>query len=234
MKGLQVLFSQPFNIASGCKRLIKRCNDRARSTLTELSDSNLDSFSTSECGERIICKWTADCFVRKVHKMVKFNAFQVLQIAEQIERNASKFYREAAELFDEPGLRKVLFELADWEGEHEETFENMRKQLSEQPRELRTFDLDEPPPSPKAMAGLAVFGTGSDPTQEFRGKEKRTEMLKMAIEKEKDTITYYKGLKDFVPPQNGHDKFDDIIEEEWKHIKILEQSLESAIVVEPS
>ncbi|MHC4190901.1 MAG: ferritin family protein [Planctomycetota bacterium] len=166
--------------------------------------------------------------------MANFNAFQVLQIAEQIEQNASKFYREAAELFDEPGLRKLLFELADWEAQHEETFENMRKQLSEQCRELRTFDLDEPPPSPKAMAGLAVFGTRSDPTQEFTGKENRTEILKMAIEKEKDTITYYTGLKDFVPPQNGQDKFDDIIEEERTHIKILVQSLESAIVGEPS
>jgi rubrerythrin len=137
-------------------------------------------------------------------------------------------------LFDEPDLRKTLFSLADWEAEHEETFENMRKLLSEQCRELRAFDLDEPPPSPKAMAGLAVFGPGSDPTQEFTGKEKRTEILTIAIEKEKDTITYYKGLKDFVPPQNGQDKFDDIIEEELKHIKILEQSLESAIVDEPS
>jgi rubrerythrin len=53
----------------------------------------------------------------------------------------------------------------------------------------------------------------------------------MAIEKEKDTITYYKGLKDFVPPQNGQDKIDDIIEEEWKHIKILEQSLKLSIGV---
>jgi rubrerythrin len=166
--------------------------------------------------------------------MVNFNAFQVMQIAEQIERNASKFYHEAAELFDEPGLRKVLFGLADWEAEHEGTFENMRKQLSEQSRELRTFDLDEPQPSPKAMAGLAVFGPGSVPIQEFTGKETSTEILTMAIEKEKDTIAYYKGLKDFVPPQNGQEKFDDIIEEEWKHIKILEQSLELAIVGELS
>ncbi|MHC4098116.1 MAG: ferritin-like domain-containing protein [Planctomycetota bacterium] len=166
--------------------------------------------------------------------MVNFNAFQVLQIAEQIERNASKFYREVAELLDEPGLRKVLFDLADWEAEHEETFENMRKQLSEQSRELRAFDLDELQPSPKAMAGLAVFGPESNPIQEFTGKEKRTEILTMAIEKEKDTITYYKGLKDFVLPQNGQDKLDDIIEEEWKHIKILEQSLKLAIVGELS
>jgi rubrerythrin len=166
--------------------------------------------------------------------MVKFNAFQVLQIAEEVERNASKFYRKVAELFDEPSLRKALFGLAVWEAEHEETFENMRKQLSEQCRELRVFDLDEPLPSPKAMAGLAVFGAGSDPIQEFTGKEKRTEILTIAIEKEQDTIAYYKGLKNFVPPQNGQDKFDDIIEEELKHIKILEQSLESAIVGEPS
>jgi rubrerythrin len=166
--------------------------------------------------------------------MVKFNAFQAMQIAEEIERNASHFYREAAELFDEPSLRKVLFGLAEWEAEHEKTFENMRKQLSEQSREFRTFDLDEPPPSPKAMAGLAVFGPESDPKKEFTGKENRAEILTRAIEKEKDTISYYRGLKDFVPPQNGQDKFDGIIEEEWKHITILEQSLESTIVGELS
>jgi len=155
-----------------------------------------------------------------------FNAFEMFQIAEQIERNGAKFYRRAAEIFDDPGTHKLFIWLADWEIQHEEVFADMRKQLSEQSRELRTFKPEETPPDTKAMAGLAVFGIRPDPSDELTGKENIADILKRAIEKEKDSIVFYNGLKDFVPARAGKDKIDDIIQEEMRHIRILGQSLE--------
>lgn len=157
---------------------------------------------------------------------VIFNAFEMFQIAEQIERNGAKFYRRAAEIFDDPRVRKLFTGLALWETQHEQVFVDMRKQLSEQSREMEAFKPEQTPPDPKAMAGLATFGIRSDPSDELSGTEGEVDILRKAIEKEKDSIVFYSGLKDFVPARAGKDKIDDIIKEEIRHIRILTQSLE--------
>jgi rubrerythrin len=174
---------------------------------------------------------------------VELNASEVLQIAEQIERNGVRFYSKAAELFGEPGVRKMFLELANWEAEHEKVFAEMRKQLSptsvsldasrggrQEIHEQQSFNPQVTPFNPKAFAGLAVFGikpapASSWPSHELSGKENITDILKIAIEKEKDSIIYYTGLKDFVQAQADRDKINAIIEEELRHIRILHQSL---------
>ncbi len=158
---------------------------------------------------------------------VELNAFDVFEIAEKIERNGAKFYLKAAELFDDFNIRSLFQELAGWELRHEQVFANMRKQLSELSSELRTFrPEDDLLLDAQAMAGLAVFGIKSDSSEEFSGKQSKSDIIKIAIEKEKDSIVYYTGLKDFVPDRAGKDKIDDIIKEEMHHVRILKQSLE--------
>ncbi len=155
-----------------------------------------------------------------------FNAFEAFEIAEQIERNGARFYRKAAEMFDDTRVSGLFLKLAEWEKVHEEVFADMRKQLSEQGRELRTFDPQDAPLDAKAMAGLAAFGLKPDPSHELHGAESRQDVLKMAVQKEKDSIVYYTGLKDFVPPDSGRDRIDDVIKEELHHIRILNQALD--------
>jgi rubrerythrin len=158
---------------------------------------------------------------------IKFNAFEVFEIAEKIERNGVKFYRKAAELFDEPRIRETFLELANWERTHEKVFADMRKQLAGQSRELRTFEPeDNMAISAQAMAGLAVFGIHPDPSRELTGKEDKKEIFEKALRKEEDSIVYYVGLKDFVSDRAGKDKIDDIIREELRHIGILNQALQ--------
>ena len=158
---------------------------------------------------------------------IEFNAFEAFEIAEKIERNGARFYRRAAELFDDPGLTKLFLELAGWEKGHEQLFADMKKQLFEQSSELRTFKPDDRlVPDAQAMAGLAVFGIKPDPAEVLTGKENRAEVIAKAIEKEKDSIVYYTGLKGFVSARAGKDKIDDIIAEEMLHIRILNQSLQ--------
>lgn len=159
---------------------------------------------------------------------VKLNAFEAFEIAEQIERNGAKFYRKVAEIFDDPQTRGMFLELAGWEIKHEEVFAAMRKELSRQDPEMSTFKPEEALPDVKAMAGLAVFGIRPDPSKELTGSQSREDVLKIAIEKEKDSIVFYSGLKDFVSARAGRDKVNDIIEEELRHIRILNQSLEES------
>ena len=42
----------------------------------------------------------------------KFNVFEILQIAEQVEHKGAKFYLKTAELFDDPNLRDLYYRLA--------------------------------------------------------------------------------------------------------------------------
>jgi rubrerythrin len=156
---------------------------------------------------------------------IVFSAFEVFQIAEQIERNGARFYGKAAQLFDIPAIRKMFLELADWETKHQEVFRDMRKQLLDKNSELPTTGAQDAMFAPKAMAGLAVFGIKPDPADELSGKESIADVLKKAIKKEKDSIVYYTGLKEFIPTQADKDKIDDIIKEELRHIRILSQSL---------
>jgi rubrerythrin len=46
---------------------------------------------------------------------ITFNAFEIFEIAEQIERNGVKFYRKAAKGISDQDLRQTLLELADME-----------------------------------------------------------------------------------------------------------------------
>ncbi|HLB73043.1 MAG TPA: ferritin family protein [Sedimentisphaerales bacterium] len=156
----------------------------------------------------------------------KFNAIEVFEIAEQIERNGAVFYRRAAELFKDSDVAGLFTTLADWEARHEAILAGMRKELSAAPPELSAFDPEELPLDAKTMAGLAAFGLQPDPSRELAGCKTRADALKLAIQKEKDTIVYYTGLKEFVRLAAVIDKISDIIREELRHIGILNQALE--------
>ncbi|MBN2136471.1 MAG: ferritin family protein [Sedimentisphaerales bacterium] len=155
-----------------------------------------------------------------------FNAIEVFEIAEQIERNGATFYRRAAELFETGAVSKVFANLAAWEVKHEEILSGMRRDLGEEGAELATFDPEKSPLDAKAMAGLAAFGVNRDPAAELRGSESRAEVLKMALQKEKDTVVFYTGLKGFVCSGAVEEKIDDIIKEELRHIRIISEAIE--------
>lgn len=153
---------------------------------------------------------------------VMFNALEILTIAEQIEKNGVAFYARAAELFDNPDARKVLHQLVKWETKHEMFFSNMRKELAQ----TRTFESWDNTYDPKWMAGLAVFGIRSNPKDELSGKESQNDILRRAIQKEKDSIVFYKGLSGFVPDGADRKEINNIIDQEKQHIKILDRLID--------
>ena len=160
---------------------------------------------------------------------VELTGHEILEIAEKIERNGARFYRKAAVVCDDPEACRLFVKLARWEARHVEVFRKMREELAEQ-----SWELDRLAPDrlngmdAQAMAGLAVFGIHAEPEDELSGHETREQILRMAIEKEKDSIVYYTGLKDFVPREADKDVIADIIQEEMKHVRILIQSLEQS------
>ncbi len=156
----------------------------------------------------------------------EFNAHKILEIAEQIERNGVRFYRNAARLFEDRQIRNMFNNLATWEAKHQEVFAAMREKLPPQGHQAETAGPDDPAADPTAMAGLAVFGIQPEAAEKLTGKETRGQVLKMALEREKDSIVFYTGLKDFVPARRDRDKIAEIVTEEMRHIRILSESLD--------
>jgi rubrerythrin len=155
---------------------------------------------------------------------VTFNADEVFKMAEQIERNGVKFYHAAADKL--PAGRQMLLDLASMEQEHEKTFADMRAQLSGREQEPMVFDPnDEAQMYLQVAADGHVFDTKTEPTEKLKGKDTLDDILKMAIDMEKDSIAFYAGLKEWVPPRAGRDKIEGIIREEFGHIATLSEKL---------
>ena len=154
-----------------------------------------------------------------------FNADEVFEMAEQIERNGGKFYRAAAEKF--PTVRELLLKLAEMEDDHERTFANMRKDLSAPDAAPTVFDPDDQAQMYlRAMADGHIFNPKVDPVEQVAGKDTPEGILDMAIAVERDSVAFYVGLKRCVPQTAGKDKVEGIIAEEIGHVAILSKELE--------
>lgn len=155
---------------------------------------------------------------------VTFDADEVFEMAERIERNGAKFYRAAAEKL--PSVRQVLLDLAAMEDEHVKTFTDMRAQFSGREQEPMVIDPEgEAQMYLRLIADGSVFDVKADPTEGLKGRETAEEVLTMAIGLEKDSIAFYAGLKECVPPKAGKDKVEAIIREEFGHIAVLNEKL---------
>jgi rubrerythrin len=149
-----------------------------------------------------------------------FNADEVFQMAEQLERNGAKFYRTAAGSVSDPDEKKLLLNLAQMEDEHEATFRKMRAELNSAEKAPTVFDPeDESAQYLRALADTRVFFEKKISTASMK------DILMDAIVAEKDSIVFYLGMKEMVPEGLGQKRLDTIIKEEMGHIKLLSQKL---------
>ena len=157
----------------------------------------------------------------------KFNVFEILQIAEQIEHKGAKFYLKAAELFPDADLRDLLYRLATWKAKHEKIWARMRKRFSEKTGEFGTFDPDDYVLSnPQVMSGLAGYDAKRDEAERLTGKENRRQILKTAIRRANEVVIFYGGLKDFARDPASKSTIDRIISEENRQIRLLTDELQ--------
>jgi rubrerythrin len=156
---------------------------------------------------------------------IDFNADEVFEMAEEIERNGAKFYRRAAEHTSDEDGKKLLTDLAAWEDQHEKLFVSMRADLSGPEMAVTVFDPDDQTAQYlQAMADGHVFDL-SDPSIKLTGDETLGEILRTAIGREEDAIVFFLGMKDMVSGGLGKDKIDGIIKEEMGHVVMLSKQL---------
>lgn len=158
--------------------------------------------------------------------MIVFNADEVYEMAEQIERNGAAFYRKAAENMDGPDLRKLLLDLASMEDDHERSFHDMRSGLPSHQRTEEKFDpTGEGALYLHAMVQGKVFDPKANPAGRLDGSEDAGDILRAAIEMEKNSIVFYLTIKKMVVGEGCKGRIDDIIEQEVGHVALLSSQL---------
>jgi rubrerythrin len=153
-----------------------------------------------------------------------FNADEIFEMAEEIERQGARFYDKAATLFNEAGIKTMLTGLSKMEVGHEKLFASMRSKILS--NDYQGYDQDEMAVAYiKAFTDGKVFDVKKDMCATLSASTTLKDVLNMAIEAEKNSIAFYTGIKRLVPDALGQDTVEKIISEEMKHIVSLTEKL---------
>lgn len=159
---------------------------------------------------------------------ITFNANEIFEMAEEIERNGVKFYRRASANSPDEETKQMLLDMAVMEDEHLKTFQQMREELSGREKEAMVFDPDNLSALYlQAMADARGYEGKITPAKELTGSETPKEIIEIALNSEKESVVFYFGLKGLVPVKAGRDKVEAIIVEELGHITTLLGRLKS-------
>jgi rubrerythrin len=155
---------------------------------------------------------------------IYFNADEIFEMAEEIERQGARFYDKAATLFKEQGIKDMLTSLSKMEVGHEKLFASMRSEILS--GSFKGYDPDEMAAAyMKAFTDGRVFDTKKDVCATLTVSTTLGDVLNMAIEAEKNSITFYTGIKQVVPEVLSQETVEKIIAEEMKHIVSLTEML---------
>jgi len=159
---------------------------------------------------------------------ITFNANEIFEMAEEIERNGAKFYRRASANSPDEETKQMLLDMAVMEDEHLKTFQQMREELSGREKEAAVFDPDNQSALYlQAMADAQGCEGKITPAKELTGNETPKEIIEIALNSEKESVVFYFGLKGLVPVKAGRDKVEAVIIEELGHITTLLGRLKS-------
>ncbi len=152
----------------------------------------------------------------------KYSAREAFEMAMQMEKTGAEFYMKAAESEKDAGKREILVGLAEMERNHEKEFESLAGEFAAKAGD-EWFDPDgQAAVYLRALSGGRVFGPAGDAASLIAGAKTQKEVLQRAIVLEKDSILFYIGIRKATPPELGRDRIDTIIEEEMKHVVLLD------------
>jgi rubrerythrin len=156
-----------------------------------------------------------------------FSVFDVLEIAEEVEHKAARFCLKAAERFADWQRRNMYYNLASWRAKHRQAWARIRQEYSEKTGDLGTFDPDNYVVSnPQVMAGLSCFGTEANSHGQPTGRETRSQIVRDAIRRSQGVVIFYRGLKEFACDPGSRGMIDNMIDEESRHVRLLNRLLD--------
>ncbi|MDO9577025.1 MAG: ferritin family protein [Candidatus Cloacimonadales bacterium] len=158
-----------------------------------------------------------------------FTKNDIIEMAVKMEQNGYAFYDEALQRKDlDAETQAILTKLRDEEKQHEKTFLALRSKID-------NLDLRESPGWKEAksyiesMVESHVFNDEGKAIQLAQKAENATELLKYAVQFEKDTILFFYTFSRYVQEKKADEAVNAIINEESKHIRLLRELIKEIL-----
>ncbi|MFC1937312.1 ferritin family protein [Chloroflexota bacterium] len=149
---------------------------------------------------------------------ITFSDNELINIAIGIERRGVAFYEVMARSARDNNARKVFALLADMERGHIETFQGMLRE-GNRPQVAETY-AGEYAAYLGALVDSAVFTDDMASSEMATRAESDIAALELAIAGEKDSLLFYYGMKEIMPPP-AQSTVDNVINEEKLHLRQL-------------
>ncbi|MBW2096165.1 MAG: ferritin family protein [Deltaproteobacteria bacterium] len=156
-----------------------------------------------------------------------FTVGEIIDLAIRIEKNGEKIYRKAGGEVSDPSLASLLEWLADEELAHEKWFVQLGEEVEPNVEVPRLEEMGK-----EILRGVLGDQAFSIKEVDFSRMEDINDLLSLSLEFEKDTILFYEMLSEFIDDAETIRQLGRIIEEEHRHVEILEEFLEKGEVPE--
>ena len=150
-----------------------------------------------------------------------FSSADIIDLAIQIEKNGEKVYRDALEGIQNQSVASILEWLADEEVEHAKWFAELKQTVRKVPVDRRLEDMGRD--ILHGILGDESFSLKEGDLKNLSGIEN---LINLAIEFEKDTVLFFEMFGSFLEDRESLEHLSKIIEEERRHIQVLEEYLE--------
>jgi len=155
-----------------------------------------------------------------------YNADEIYELGIEIEKNGERFYEEIAAHQQDPELEGFFSNLAKWEGTHVMDWETLKAGFSEKSREINPYDPeDEAHRYLKSTADNHIFIKSRDISYLVLTCKTGEDALNLAMRFEKDSVAFYAALAAVTPEEWGKDKIERLVEEEQRHVAMLQDKL---------
>jgi rubrerythrin len=160
------------------------------------------------------------------------NAEDVFAMAVRIEENGNAFYMGAAQMYLDDRVKKLFEDLAEMEAGHIRAFKALRSNL-EVSAANHVWDPEGLAESYlQATADTHIF-TLEVAQDRLKTVKTPSEALDMALQFEKDSVTFFIGMKEVLPDATGKSEIDKLILSEMEHIAMLTKAKKELLEGKP-
>ena len=151
-----------------------------------------------------------------------FEIKEIIDLALQIEKNGEKIYRNALKGVSNPAVCTLLERLADEELNHVEWFSSLKQKIKSTTDDPELMEMGKT--ILNSVLGDQAFSLKD---VDFSKIDRIDDLMKLAMEFERDTILFYEMIRPFIDNTDALNHLDNIIEEENGHIQLFQEILNS-------